>query len=735
MNPTVSVIIPVYNAESLIQNSLKSVLDQTFQDFEIICVDDGSTDNSIKMIQQIADDDPRIHIYFQTNQGAGAARNHGFRRSRGKYVYFFDSDDICEPNLLEKTVEKLEKTDADIVCFNFVKLFPDGDELPQKGYSIENLDGKEIINYKDIPNGILTVLRPVPWNKVYKASLIRNNKLKFDEISSTNDITFSAVSAAAADKIAFLPDQLMKYCIRETGSITKTKVKNIWNVVKAVESAVSQIKQLEYYPEIIYSLQRFCASNFTYSLLHYTDDFHSVNTEEFYNYVHNFYQSDLFENPDENLSREEGRWFRIVKKYDFENFYKYYSRKIVVSMTTYPARITGVSKILDTIYNQTRKPDEVVLWLADSQFPDHEEDLPEDLKQLISEQKLSVYFCDDIKPHKKYFYAFKKFEKDLIITIDDDLLYHPDSIDSLFLSYLEFPDAVSTLRAHLILFDDNKEFLPYRDWMMETNICRNKPCMQLLATGGAGAIYAPELFDKTFLDEKAIKSLCLNADDLWLKAMEIVSGVPVVLAKDCRPLKYLPGSQENALYKSNINENKNDVQWEAIQKYINQNYEDNIIKRRIFEDPNTYYNLSGMLKIIQYQKDLFSREKSKLQDRLNKSFQENSRINGKLQQAFKDKDKFKADYTQVKTDFNKAQEELKKVKTDFSKAQDELKKVKTDFNKAQNELKKVRNDLHETKKRCENLEQYKQELLDSTAFKIGSVITYIPGTLKRKIKK
>ena len=101
MQPKISVIIPVYNVEKYLPECLESILNQNFQDFEIICVDDGSTDRSLDILQEYKRKDDRFVILQQRHAGAGAARNHGIKLAEGKYIQFLDSDDYFEPTLLE----------------------------------------------------------------------------------------------------------------------------------------------------------------------------------------------------------------------------------------------------------------------------------------------------------------------------------------------------------------------------------------------------------------------------------------------------------------------------------------------------------------------------------------------------------------------------------------------------------------------------------------------------------
>lgn len=128
------------------------------------------------------------------------------------------------------------------------------------------------------------------------------------------------------------------------------------------------------------------------------------------------------------------------------------------------------------------------------------------------------------------------------------------------------------MRAHLMLITPENEILPYHMWIQETDGCVHMPSMQLFATGGAGTLYPPHLFRKEFLDEEAILHYCPLADDMWLKAMQVMSEVPVVLASQYEPLCYLPGTQEETLYQLNGRQHQNDVQLVSIMQWMDSRF-------------------------------------------------------------------------------------------------------------------------------------------------------------------
>ena len=117
--PQMSVIIPVYNAEEYVEDCIRSVFNQGVENVEIICVDDGSSDNSVAMIQQLAEQDHRIRVVRQENRSAGAARNHGMKYARGTYVHFLDADDRVRGGIYRKAIERMESSGADACVFQY----------------------------------------------------------------------------------------------------------------------------------------------------------------------------------------------------------------------------------------------------------------------------------------------------------------------------------------------------------------------------------------------------------------------------------------------------------------------------------------------------------------------------------------------------------------------------------------------------------------------------------------
>lgn len=200
--------------------------------------------------------------------------------------------------------------------------------------------------------------------------------------------------------------------------------------------------------------------------------------------------------------------------------------KIIVSMTSYPTRIENIKKTLDSIMAQTYKPDKVVLYLSEEQFVG--KSLSINLSDYFS-RGLEIHWClGDMKSHKKYLYAFREYADDYIITIDDDFYYEKHMVEELVQYVAQFPGCVLARRTHLITAEREGCISPYEKWWGECMHYVGMPRMDLFAVGCGGILYPPHLLIDEVFNIDNIMECCMHADDMWLKVMELISGVPVV---------------------------------------------------------------------------------------------------------------------------------------------------------------------------------------------------------------
>ena len=611
-----SVIIPVYNVEKYLRECLDSVTRQTLNDIEVICVDDGSTDGSLKILQEYTEKDKRIKVVSQQNKGAGTARNRGLTLAKGKYLYFMDSDDYCDKELLKKTVDMAEETGADIVAFHYYVFDEQGNMEKRNGYQKGKVPAvQKVISYRDLPDCIMSFINPTPWNKLYRRSFVENAGIRFEEISSTNDITFAGVSVAMAEKVALLNENLLYYRKGHSGTITSKKTKNLNNVFIAVESAVRQAEKIPYKEEILSSIRRFAVGNLYFGMKNYVQDIRTAMAEEYYNNVRQLFHEELFAGTREGElgPAEYYDFFCAVKQTEYEKMRELYKARLIVSVTSFPERIPEIIPVLESIFQQTKQADLILLYLAREQFPKGEEELPEKLRKLISDGSIVLKWCDDLMPHKKYFYAMQEYPDDIIVTIDDDLLYDPKMLELLYQSYLRYPEAISAMRAHIMGVTSTGKIMPYEVWVKEYAQYTHKLSMWLFVTTGAGTLFPPSWRPRMLFDKEAVLKTCLRADDLWVNVCRIMTHTPVAVVKDSGKLKRLKIENASCLYELNGSGGMNDTQLNAICEYLGIKEELPAIllaekdKHTFCGEEFLYYEMMRMKK--EYEKQLGSKNK------------------------------------------------------------------------------------------------------------------------------
>ena len=215
--PKVSIIIPVYNCERYLKKCLDSLLKQTLKDIEIICINDGSTDNSIKILQKYADKDARILIIDQENKGVSAARNAGVEKAAGEFIGFVDSDDWVNLTFYEKLYNAAQKYDADIAVGGITRVhkFYKHFYLKYK-QEISTDDYKEKLRICDVPD------RCYMANKLYRKEMLKLHNLKFEESRLYEDIMLTPQVLYYAKKLVAVPGAYYYYR-RYAGSIVSLK--------------------------------------------------------------------------------------------------------------------------------------------------------------------------------------------------------------------------------------------------------------------------------------------------------------------------------------------------------------------------------------------------------------------------------------------------------------------------------------------------------------------------------
>lgn len=222
--PKISIVVPVYNVEKYLGKCLDSLLNQTIKDYEIICVNDGSTDNSLEILKEYAKRDDRIKIISQENAGLGAARNVGIKAAKGTYLGFVDSDDFVDPTLYEKAISRAERNKSDVVIFNVYLYFTDSCEKvifrDKRFYSLLESEGYfTAVEHPRVINCIGV------WDKIYRRDFIMANEILNPEKRIYEDVLFTIKTLTLAKRISVISDPLIYYRKNTGVSIVDKEVK------------------------------------------------------------------------------------------------------------------------------------------------------------------------------------------------------------------------------------------------------------------------------------------------------------------------------------------------------------------------------------------------------------------------------------------------------------------------------------------------------------------------------
>ena len=560
MSIKVSVIVPCYNVEKYLDDCLKSLLNQTLDSFEIICVNDGSTDNTPKLLEKYSDN-KKIKIINQKNQGLSGARNTGVINSNGEYLTFIDSDDWVNSEYLEKLYLAIVNNNCDMAISSMIRKRPKSEKYrmyfkDEKVY----FDLQEKLDVSKIPMCCYVC------GKLFKRDLIIDKPFKIG--AYFEDVLWTPYVIKEAKGLVTVPDTYYFYRVNN-----QSIVKGVQSLKKQHDSFKAKSGIIKFYEENNLKLNE-KSKNLTKYIYYFLNipilkvkEYKGFETSYLFGFLPVFKKKALknyykfksarkiffLRHLDNHiyinfLKLHLG--FKIKDKFDYKEVKEYGLNKkernprVIVSLTTFPQRINKVYKTINTLLNQTLKPDKLILWLSDEQFKDIE--LPQNLQKL-REFGLEIRYCSDLRSYKKLVPSLKEFPKDIIVTADDDLYYQRDWLESLYSAYLKNPDNIYTRRACEVINKGN--YFTIAPHYSNTNF---KPSYTNQLMGGAGTLYPPNSLYDDILDEEKIKNLIPTYDDIYFWAMAILKGTKIALIENSDLNLYnVEDTQDVALCKIN----------------------------------------------------------------------------------------------------------------------------------------------------------------------------------------
>lgn len=247
---------------------------------------------------------------------------------------------------------------------------------------------------------------------------------------------------------------------------------------------------------------------------------------------------------------------------------KHLDQNITISLTTYSKRIFDVYLVIESIFQQTIKPNRVILWLAKEEFKDQK--LPIKLTNLC-ERGLEIKYCKDIKSYKKLIPALQSFPKDVIITIDDDMIYPDDFIENMLNAYKKDPGKIYCYRGRYMGINRFGKFQKYSKWRIINN--DESSSFLIIPNGIGGILYPPNCFHPDIFKEDLFLAMAPKGDDIWFKTMSLLNGykckVIPVEAPFFEKFVVIESSQDIALYHGNISSHENIKQLKKVFNYYN----------------------------------------------------------------------------------------------------------------------------------------------------------------------
>ena len=240
MNKTVSIIIPVYNTENYLKRCVQSVLNQTYRNLEIILVNDGSTDNSLKICEEYKRLDERVCVISENNRGVSHARNVGIKKANGEYLYFADSDDYLDVNSIKKMVEEIETKKCQLVVGGYTEIEAKNNTVLKENkwrrLQLKSNEAKRLVLDEDSIGGYL-------WNKLFKSSIIKQFNIRFDEkIYIWEDVLFVMEYLNNCCNIAIVDDVIYTYCRREGSAVEYSKyTPKLYTQLDAIEKIENSV--------------------------------------------------------------------------------------------------------------------------------------------------------------------------------------------------------------------------------------------------------------------------------------------------------------------------------------------------------------------------------------------------------------------------------------------------------------------------------------------------------------
>lgn len=251
----VDIVVPIYNVEEYLERNLESLKNQTYQDIRVLCINDGSTDNSQAVIDRFAASDKRFESYDKVNGGLSDARNYGLKYVNSEYVMFIDSDDFCEPTMVEESLNAIEENHADMVVFGYNQYYTETNQKEEIKLGVE----RGVYSLKE-NHSILAYTPNAAWNKLYRTKLFIDNDIHYPFGYRHQDLGTTAKLMYLSNKIVYIDKPLYNYLIDRPNNITRQIDNKIYHIIDMSKEILDYYRTHnvydDYYDELNYLIER-----------------------------------------------------------------------------------------------------------------------------------------------------------------------------------------------------------------------------------------------------------------------------------------------------------------------------------------------------------------------------------------------------------------------------------------------------------------------------------------------
>ncbi len=389
-----SIIIPVYNVEKYLEECLDSVLNQTLKDTEIICIDDGSTDNSLNILKEYSKKDKRVKIITKENGGQASARNLGIKEAQGEYIAFVDSDDFIEPEMFEKLYSKAKDNKLDLAMCKIALYDNETEEINTTAWyymlGVFRDFEKDVFSHKDTRE-FTCEISVTPYNKIYKNSLLKNNNILFPEGLIFEDEKFFYDVYLRAKRVSIVDEPLYYYRTNRKGSTVDIAKESDYTdlilIFKQIRETFKETKNYEDYKVLL--ANRFIhleLSRFTQTSPKYKEKYFNLIKEDLKEVLEDQTINDNLE------SNVKSRVSKILKAKNYEEFKKLDEDKIFsVVMACYNAGKYLDETINSLIGQNFSFESNIQLILVDDGSEDNTQEVCQKYEKLYPENITYVY--------------------------------------------------------------------------------------------------------------------------------------------------------------------------------------------------------------------------------------------------------------------------------------------------------------------------------------------------------